>query len=145
LHWRPRRRQDPQPTDGELVNETEQFLAGQYLEVAFAREGDLPTWVWLSTIAHGNEDQLSRAEDWLSEHEGLHPELRSWGRVLQHISRQMLDTAAFIGCSVSELQRNLLVPLELAVAITPVGPATLCRLVDTMLADAKSKIGSDRA
>jgi hypothetical protein len=71
--------------------------------------------------------------------------LNGWGRVLQHLTRRLLETSEAIGCPASELQRRLLVPLELAVTMTPVGPATMCRLVNTMLLDAKMHAGIDQS
>jgi len=142
MRWR-LRRHDPE-RDGGLVSETESFLRGQYLDIAFDNDADVPAWVWLSVIAHGNEDVLLRARRWLSDHSGCRPELNGWARVLQHEASEILDTAAAVGWSLQDLQRELLVPLELAVTITPVGPATLSRLVQTMLTDAKARVGIDR-
>jgi AraC-like DNA-binding protein len=99
----------------------------------------------LSVIAHGDSEVLARSEHWLRTHHGLRPELDNWGRVLQHVAGQLLQTADTLGCSVSELQRQFLVPLELAVTLTPVGPATLYRLVNAMLSDLRSQIGIERA
>ena len=75
--------------------------------------------------------------------QGVRPELNGWGRVLQHLTTRLLETSEAIGCQTSDLQRSLLVPLELAVTITPVGPATMCRLVNAMLIDAKTRIEID--
>jgi hypothetical protein len=63
--------------------------------------------------------------------------------VLQHLTKRLLETSEAIGCPASDLQRSLLVPLELAVTMTPVGPATMCRLVNSMLLDAKTNIEID--
>jgi hypothetical protein len=142
VHWKHRRQE---PRYGEmLASEAEQFLNGSLLDVAFASGDDVPAWIWLSAIAHGDAPLLSRTQNWLSDHQGARPELNGWGRVLQHLATRLLETSEAIGCPASDLQRNLLVPLELAVTITPVGPATMCRLVNAMFIDAETQIEIDR-
>ena len=127
-----------------VAAEAESFLSGRYLETMFDSLDEIPAWAWLSVIAHGDERVLERSEHWLQEHRGARPELDGWGRVLEHVARQLVTTAAAIGCPVTELQRHLLIPLELAVSLTPVGPATLYRLVNAMLSDMSSQSGFDR-
>jgi hypothetical protein len=143
MHSKHRRHE---PRDGEmLASEAEQFLNGGLLDVAFASSDDVPAWIWLSAIAHGDAPLLARTKNWLSDHQGARPELNGWGRVLQHLATRLLETSEAMGCPTSDLQRNLLVPLELAVTITPVGPATMCRLVNAMFIDAEARIEVDRS
>jgi hypothetical protein len=143
MNWKHRRHE---PRYGEiLASETEQFLNGTLLDVAFASGDDVPAWIWLSAIAHGDAPLLARTKHWLSDHKGVRPELNGWGRVLQHLTTRLLETSEAMGCPTSDLQRSLLVPLELAVTITPVGPATMCRLVNAMLVDARRRIEIDRS
>jgi hypothetical protein len=142
MQWKHRRHQ---PQYGEiLANEADQFLNGRLLDVAFASGDDVPAWIWLSAIAHGDRSLLGRTQNWLTDHKGARPELNGWGRVLQHLTTRLLETSDALGCPASDLQRSLLVPLELAVTITPVGPATMCRLVNAMLIDAKTQVEIDR-
>ena len=143
MHWK-HRRHEPRPGEV-LASEAEQFLDGSLLEDAFTSGRDVPAWIWLSAIAHGDERRLARIQNWLSDHQGLRPELNGWGRVLQHLSTRLLETSKDMGCPTSDLQRSLLVPLELAVTIAPVGPATMCRLVNAMLIDARTRIESDQS
>jgi hypothetical protein len=126
-----------------LVRETQLFLDGSYLEVAFCDAIDIPAWAWLSVLAHGDQGSLERAMSWLASHEGARPEFNAWGRVLEHLARQILDTARAIDYPLHKLQRDLLVPLLLTIITTPVGPATLCRLVSSMMieVEAKSSLG----
>lgn len=138
------RRGRPKQGDSILVDETQQFLDGRLLDTAFASGGDVPAWIWLSAIAHGDAPILEHAQTWLSDHQGARPEMNGWGRVLQHLTERLLETSKAIGCPPRDLQRTLLVPLELAVTMTPIGPATMCRLVNAMLVDAKANIGSDQ-
>lgn len=143
MHWKHR---SHEPRHGEvLANEAQQFLNGGLLDLAFASGGDVPAWIWLSAIAHGDAPLLACTKNWLADHQGVRPELNGWGRVLQHLTTRLLETSEAIGCQTSDLQRSLLVPLELAVTITPVGPATMCRLVNAMLIDAKTRIEIERS
>ena len=144
MHWK-LRRYGPKQSNSILVSETQQFLDGRLHDVAFASGDDVPAWVWLSAIAHGDALNLEHAKNWLSDHQEVRPVLNGWDRVLQHLTKWLLETSEAIGCPTSDLQRSLLVPLELAVTMTPVGPATMCRLVNAMLLDAKTRIGSDQA
>ena len=135
MRWKLRHQDSHRPGES-LVNETEQFLSGGYLEFAFASGRSIPAWAWLASVVHGDESALIRAQCFVRDHHGTRPEYDCWGRVLQLLARLVLDSARAMGCSVSEIQRELLIPLELAVMLTPVGPATMCRLVEAMLVDA---------
>lgn len=146
MRWRRRHPIDQntrQRPDESLVLEAQCFLDGNYLEIAFSQGRDVPVWAWLSIVAHGDKDSLERASNWLSNHDGIRPELDMWGRVLEHIARQVQGTAQAVGCSLGEIQRGLLIPLELTIITTPVGPTTLYRLVTSMLAEMKMRIETE--
>jgi hypothetical protein len=128
-----------------IVSEVSRFLSGRCLDSAFCTAEDIPAWAWLSVVAHGDSATLERSARWMDEHRGARPELDNWGRVLQYTSCRLLQTADTLGCSVIELQRQLLVPLELAVCLTPVGPATMYRLVNALLTDVRSKAGIEQS
>ena len=144
MSWWSRQFTSPQGESG-LAAEVERFLSGHHLESIFDSAEEIPAWVWLSVVAHGDDEVLERTQHWLAEHHGVRPELDAWGRVLQLVAAQLVETAAAIDCEVSELQRQLLVPLELAVSLTSVGPATLHRLVTVMLSDMSSQSDVDQA
>jgi hypothetical protein len=56
MHWKHR---GHGPRHGEiLASEAEQFLNGGLLDLAFASGGDVPAWIWLSAIAHGDAHSL---------------------------------------------------------------------------------------
>jgi hypothetical protein len=122
-----------------IAEEAEQFLAGRYLDIAFATERDVPAWVWLSALAHGDVADLSLAETWLSDHLGLRPEYDAWGQILQMLAAEIRETIARVGCTLVELQQDVLLPTELAVLASPVGPATLYRIVDLALGEVAAK------
>ena len=102
-----------------------------------------PAWVWLSTLAHGDEETLKRATNWVNDHQQTRPEYDEWSRVLQYAAVQVLDTSRIVGCKLSKLQRELLVPLELAIISTPVGPATVYRILTSMLSEVRTHVRID--
>jgi hypothetical protein len=140
------RRQTELPGIGSsLVDETERFLRGCYLEDALADGQDLPSWAWLATLAHADATDLEAASAWATTEDGAHPEYDAWRRVLQRLSSQVLSLARSTGLGLGEVQRDVLVPLELALMTTPVGPATLYRVVSSMLGTLEHHVESGRA
>jgi hypothetical protein len=137
-------RQEVGLTDS-LAEEAEQFLTGRYLDLAFATAQDVPAWVWVSTLAHGNRDDLARSEHWLDQHRGLRPQYDAWGRIVQMLSRQIRETIETVGCSLQEVQRDVLVPTELAILAVPVGPATMYRIVSSALSEIALRSRSEHA
>src|ERR1700722_1612999 len=95
-----------------LVEETELFLDGGYLGLALAETAEIPAWIWLSTLAHGDDDSLRFTEQWGAVYGGTRPEYNTWGRVLQRLARMVNDLTETGKCSLAELQRDLFVPLE---------------------------------
>lgn len=146
MQWRPRHHPNDNlgmHPDETLVLEAQCFLDGNYLDIAFSDNRDVPVWAWISIIAHGERESVEHAATWLTDHEGVRPEFDMWGRVLQNIARQVLNVASFPRCSLGDIQRELLIPLELTIIMTPVGPTTLYRLVSSMLADMKTRIETE--
>lgn len=98
-----------------LLDECDAFLAGQYAEQLGARGEAVPVWAWVNLLAHGTEEELRRA---------LHPagsELlgdssRAWLEARSYLAGEVLDAVATGYSSLHELQSELLVPLELALA-----------------------------
>lgn len=142
MRWRMRQNGAAGPA-ASLVEETELFLGGGYLEVALAESVDIPAWTWLSTLAHGDDGTLREAEQFGASHGGIRPEYDTWGRVLQQLARQVraiLDTGR---CSLEEIQHDLLMPLELTIMGSAIGPATLYRVVSSMLDHVRISVGLD--
>jgi hypothetical protein len=141
MRWR-FRRQTPEPQVDSIGEEAQRFLSGRYLELAYLNARDVPPWVWISAIAHGDEEVLELASTWM-QHHGGRPEFDEWGRLLEHVARRIVSTSRDIDRPLCDLQRDLLIPLELAVFMTPVGPATLYRLITTMLDVVKRGANAD--
>ena len=126
-----------------IADEAEQFLAGHYLDLAFALERDVPPWVWISALAHGEMVDLAMCESWLADHQGQRAEFDEWGRTLELLARQIRVTVATVGCSLRDLQQDLLLPTELVILVSPVGPATLHRIVHAALSEVVAKSRSE--
>ena len=142
MRWRNR---DPDAEGAELlVAEVEQFLEGHYLDVLFDSRREVPAWAWLSLLTHGDEETLRELETWNARHGASRPELETWVRVLQLLARRLLAMSETIPYSVVEIQRELLVPLEIAIMTSPIGPATMYRVVISMLEHARARLGSER-
>ena len=101
---------------GALVRECESFLDGRYAtELARARR-TVPGWAWLSALAHSPASRLvawagsSDVNLRTGEEEG-----DEWRAAVSMLSARLLATAAAMDCDVEDLQRSVLVPLELDV------------------------------
>lgn len=143
--WRRNRQPGSDGSHKVLVAEAEHFLRGHYLEVAYGTAHEIPAWVWLSTLAHGDAATLLAAEEWLSTSTARRSEYDTWGRVLQLLARQVRVMTETTPCTLAEIQRDVLVPLELAILASPVGPATLYRLVTSMLDHVRTRVDIERS
>ena len=99
----------------ELVGECEAFLAG-YLAERKEAEASVPVWAWTNLLAHGAEQDLRsdreasrgrRASSWSSWDE--------WHDARSYLAAELLDLAEAYG-PLDEIQRGVLVPLELELA-----------------------------
>jgi hypothetical protein len=145
MRWKHRSASSQRRDDDGVAREAEQFLEGLLLENAFTTGKEIPAWVWLSTLAHGDEPTLIRVTEWFHDHGGVRPEYDEWGRVLQYAAVQVLETSRIVGCALSKLQREVLVPLELAIITTPVGPATIYRILTSTLSEVRTHVGIERS
>jgi hypothetical protein len=127
-----------------LVAEAERFLSGRYLDDAYEANREVPGWVWLSTLAHGDAETLEAAEHWLAVERPVRSEYDTWGRVLQLLAREIRSMTETTTCTLSDIQRELLVPLELAIIASPVGPATMYRVVMSMIDHVRNRVESKR-
>lgn len=147
-----RRQEDPEAS--ELVVEAEAFLAGTYVDTMVEEGRRVPTWAWLNLLAHGTEADLREAargavgvwslmrsmftapstvEAWPSV------SLPDWCRARSFLAGEVLDEMRARECPVEELQQDVLIPLELALAThRPArrwGPAELVGAVLAALAE----------
>jgi hypothetical protein len=121
----------PSPDDGDgprLVGETEAFLAGGLAEVIEARADTVPDWVWINRLAHGSGSEIAA----LAAERGRRRD-PGWRRARALLAQDLLDAAAAHG-PLERLQHDVLVPLELRLAASPVLITTPAHLVTRVLA-----------
>lgn len=105
--WR-RRRADAK----QLVKECEAFVNGEFAETCQADGGHVPRWAWINLLAHGTADDLRR--------EARTPVAGDeWHRTRSVVAAAVIARVDAGGVSLAELQRTVLVPLELHAISTP--------------------------
>jgi hypothetical protein len=98
----------------ELAKQSEAFLQGRLAETVEEQlMVPVPVWVWTNLLAHGAEEELvlERANTRASRS----PRHGDWRNARSYLAGQVLDLAATCG-PLDELQRSVLVPLELELA-----------------------------
>lgn len=95
--------------DASVGDECEAFLAGQL--VAFLRHtgGPVPPVAWLNRLVHATSTELILLAGGAAD--AVQP--AAWWRAVSYLSRSLLERARDTGVPVEQLQRELLVPLEL--------------------------------
>jgi hypothetical protein len=97
----------------QLVTECESFLAGEYPSVLQRRGLPIPEWAWLSILAHAPADLLI---------EHAHGESRGrfrghvhgvWLGAVALLAQELVTAADRTGCSVEELQHEVMLKVEL--------------------------------
>lgn len=137
--WR-RRKQDPEPArpapsfDIGVGGECEAYLAGGLAAYLQDVGRPVPPVGWLNQVAHATPVELaflaiSRDVD------AIQPP--SWRRAVAYLADSLLERARETGRPIEQLQRELLVPLELELmgdpAAVDLDPADLIRLTMTRL------------
>jgi hypothetical protein len=104
------RRDDPEAA--ELVEDCEAFLDGLYAELCESRGAPVPVWAWMNLLAHGTEEQLRTCVI-------PHPSGSAWHQARRFLACELLDATTGGRTSLAELQRDVLVPIELDVLSCP--------------------------
>lgn len=118
-------RQDP--AAAVLIDECQAFLDGRFAELAGAGEGAVPVWAWLNLLAHGTEAELRAAARVLADEVG-------WAQARSFLAGEVIDVVDSGRATLTELQRDVLLPLELDVVGVRTGRWTPGRLVRGVLA-----------
>lgn len=95
-----------------LVEETEAFLAGTYVELCEQHEAPTPVWAWINLLAHGTVDQLRGAV-------ALGSGTGRWRHARGFLAGELVDLADSSHRGLVEFQRDVLQPLELYVISWP--------------------------
>jgi hypothetical protein len=108
-----------------IALECEDFLAGRYAELLAAVRRPLPPWAALNHAAHAGIDAIRAAAAALPDDGGL----PSWEDA-RAVVATLVVTAVRGGADLRELQRTVLVPLELELLADPAdSPDALVRRV----------------
>jgi hypothetical protein len=131
--WRKRATSVPEQKP-EVLDGCERFLGGHLLEEFSGNEESAPDWVWISVLAHASEEDLATCGS-----RGVLPRPTTrcvWDRTLSFLSEMLVDHARRTGASVAEVQREIVVPIELGLRPShPVAPSTFVRMVLSGLAE----------
>lgn len=105
------------PDGQQLVRESEAFLFGRLAEELEAAHEPIPGWAWLNMLAQGSPRQLRAMAGGalLRQFEAA----EAWERGLCFLAREILALVDEHRCTVEDLQRQVLVPLELEMTGDP--------------------------
>jgi hypothetical protein len=119
------------PAPDGVADECEAFLAGRYVELTRAMGWRVPAWAWLNDLAHGSPRVVRR----LAAGRRSRGRRSRWTAIVDELAATVVPPGAD-DAAVADLQRDVLVPLELAVAESgePATPADLAAVVDRELA-----------
>jgi hypothetical protein len=132
MMWRRHNRSQPSDTFGVDPNdvgwECELFLAGRYAQRLHAHHLPIPAWACLNPLAHGTNDDLANLR--ARNVEAVWP--LQWMNAISFLAGEIMVLIDDDPDLLRELQRDVLVPMELRLAshwLTPVTPAELVRRV----------------
>jgi hypothetical protein len=97
-------------SEPELIGECEAFLSGRLSHHFAQHHQAVPGWAWLNVLAHGGEGQIVALVD---DDRRSSPGERAWRQALVYSAAEVTASAQATGASLDEIQRAVLVPLEL--------------------------------
>jgi len=99
----------------EFVAECAAFLSGHSAQWLAEENRPVPVWAWLNVLAHGGHDDITALAS--GEPPSAHSRSASvWHQALAFLAQELISQATRRGCSLADLQRSTLVPLELELA-----------------------------
>jgi hypothetical protein len=113
-HWRSRTERASDSCDA--WSEAEAFLHGTYAEHLISHDRRVPSWAWLNRVAHGTEADLAALVGGEDPWDGSTNGNTGWYRMVSFLAADLLALACATDQTVSALQREVLVPLELELA-----------------------------
>ncbi len=109
----------------QLVGECESFLVGEYPILLQHRGLPIPEWAWLSVLAHAPADVLVQHARGGSR-ERFRGHLHAvWLGAVALLAQELVIVAERAGCSVEDLQHDVLLEVELTWARSAPGPSGL--------------------
>jgi hypothetical protein len=100
---------------GTIVLECEAFLHGTLAEYWDDKGLPVPPWAWLNLLAHGSENQIRASIACPSRPRRAS---RSWRTARAYVAYALL-TLLDAECTLADMQRSLLIPLEFQMAERP--------------------------
>ena len=100
---------------GTIVLECEAFLDGTLAEYWDHKGVAVPPWAWLNLLAHGSEKQIRAS---IARPSRSRRASRSWRTARTYVAYALL-TLIDAECTLADMQRSLLIPLELQMAELP--------------------------
>ena len=141
--WPRRTRVTPVEPPG-VLDEVTQFLGGELLSAFSQDRESAPDWVWVSVLAHASDDLLATCAAAGGSPLGSGKRC-VWDRTLSFLAQVLLDHAERTGESVSLLQHDVVLPIELGLGTRPLAPPTLVRQVLSGLQERKRADSADPA
>jgi hypothetical protein len=92
-------------------DECDAYLAGEWAEFCLAHGAPLPPWAWLNHVAHAPEAALARA---VQPGRGPWTTPTEWDGLRRSVVESLFRHAEERRVTVSQLQRAVLVPIELS-------------------------------
>lgn len=115
-----------EPVGTAIADECGAFLAGAFVTALHEQGRRAPVWAWLNEAAHSDGAHLRQLADDLDP-ESPDVEVRTRSAIARATVHALADRP------LSDLQRDLLVPLELRLAGTVLSPRRLVELVGVAL------------
>lgn len=125
----PRKRTWSRPGTSSIVSDCERFLAGRYAQHLQSEGRTVPHWAWLNQLSHGSAADIQSLADGHGGRRG-DPETAA----VQFLAGELLARAGDED-ALAVLQRDVLIPEELALANRWTEPFTPGQLVSRVLAD----------
>jgi len=97
----------------QLVRECECFLTGRYASVMHSQGLPVPDWAWVSVLTHAPAEQLVTYAARAHKKRTRTRMPLQWQGAVALLAQELLITAEITGCSVEDLQRSILLGMEL--------------------------------
>ncbi|MGD0747106.1 MAG: hypothetical protein ABSB68_04795 [Acidimicrobiales bacterium] len=109
------RKSEQQSGSSILATECGAFLDGTLAEYWDERGVDVPIWAWTNLLAHGSEELISES---ITGPARPRRAARNWRIARSYLAQRMMELSD-ARCTLSDLQWNVLIPLELEMADRP--------------------------
>ena len=110
------RRRDDRTPESEVVADAEALLRGHLVERLERRGVSVPVWAWTNLLAHGTlEELITESNNSRPRGAAAHSQ---WRYARSYLAAEVLDYAK-LSRSLADVQRVVLVPLELKLASSP--------------------------